>query len=207
MGVPSAILALAPRVTTAPEGGYTWREGEDGEGSIMQIKCKIGSRLWRSQLQHFWAGEGSALSSSFWGPVWFLMTALTEMPLNRWRKGTGTMFPYFRHFLGGSVNPRSLTPKGLLCFASPLLGQGTGTPGPVCVLFGEQPSGGCQRGMIYKVETFLKCAGVCGRERGGEGKTRTMQTWAGWREIRRAAGPGWGWNGKKSVRLSGEGRS
>lgn len=29
--------------------------------------------------------------------------------------------------------------------------------------------------MIYKVETSLKCAGVCGREPGGEGERREMQ--------------------------------
>lgn len=44
----------------------------------------------------------------------------------------------------------------------------------MCVLFEEQLSG-CQRGMIYKVETSLKCAGVCGRGPGGEGERRKMQ--------------------------------
>lgn len=29
--------------------------------------------------------------------------------------------------------------------------------------------------MIYKVETSLKCAGVCGRGPGGEGERRKMQ--------------------------------
>lgn len=31
------------------------------------------------------------------------------------------------------------------------------------------------RGMIYKVETSLKCAGVCGREQGGESERRKTQ--------------------------------
>jgi hypothetical protein len=30
--------------------------------------------------------------------------------------------------------------------------------------------------MIYKVETSLKCAGVCGREQGGEGERRKTKT-------------------------------
>lgn len=44
--------------------------------------------------------------------------------------------------------------------------------------------GGCQRGVIYKVETSLKCAGVCGRDPGGEGEEEAaapgrMETFAG----------------------------
>lgn len=38
--------------------------------------------------------------------------------------------------------------------------------------------------MIYKVETSLKCAGVCGREQGGQGERRKTQT--------RMAEIGWG---------------
>lgn len=73
----------------------------------------------------------------------------------------------------------------------------------VCVLFGEQSSGGCQRGMIYKVETSLKCAGVCGRDPGGEGERRKPRTRAGWRHSL-------GWLARVGLeprggRLSGEG--
>lgn len=51
--------------------------------------------------------------------------------------------------------------------------------------------------MIYKVETSLKCAGVCGRESQGEGERREMQTgqderFVGARSLR------WGANGKAS---------
>lgn len=55
------------------------------------------------------------------------------------------------------------------------MAEGKAPLGPVCVLFGEQLSGGCQRGMIYKVETSLKCTGVCGREPGGEVEGRKTQ--------------------------------
>lgn len=41
--------------------------------------------------------------------------------------------------------------------------------------------------MIYKVETSLKCAGVCGRETRGEGERREMQTG---QDERDSLGPG-----------------
>jgi len=124
------------------------------------------------------------LSSSFWGPAQLLRVALTgdsEMPLHRWRKGTGPCFPISLNFVGWGGGEREPQASHLTGAARPLpvpFSQGEGTVWPcvcvcVCVLFGEQSSGGCQRGMIYKVETSLKCAGVSvgetweERERGG----------------------------------------
>lgn len=103
----------------------------------------------------------------------------------------------------GSVNPKTLisreplrrcrspsakekAPFGLVCVC-------------VCVLFGEQSSGGCQRGMIYKVETSLKCAGVCGRDPGVEGERRKPRTRAGWRHSLGWRGPGGAGTARRAV--------
>lgn len=53
--------------------------------------------------------------------------------------------------------------------------------------------------MIYKVETSLKCAGVCGRGPGGEGERRKMQM--GLAERLAGAASGWGSGGENGVVL------
>ena len=152
------------------------------------------------------------MSSSFWGPAQLLRVALTgdsEMPLHRWRKGTGPCFPISLNFVGWGGGEREPQGSHLTVAARPLpvpFSQGEGTFRPcvcvcvcVCVLFGEQSSGGCQRGMIYKVETSLKCAGVCGRDLEGEGERRKPRTRAGWRHSLGWRGPGGAGTARRAI--------
>lgn len=78
-----------------------------GRGSIMQMKCKFGSRRRRSQLQNFWAlgvwGWGCSFVLLLLGscPVaqgcidWGLGDAPPQMEEGDW-----TMFSYFPKFCG-----------------------------------------------------------------------------------------------------------
>ena len=108
----------------------------------------------------------------------------------------------------GSVNPKPLISRVPLGRCRSPSAKEKAPFGPVCVcvcvcvcvLFGEQSSGGCQRGMIYKVETSLKCAGVSvgetweERERGGSRGPRQDG------DIRWGGAAGWGWNREEEGR-------
>ena len=103
-------------------------------------------------------------------------------------EGDRAMFSYF-HNVWRQWEPQLSGPSGAaFCCQPPPPVKGKAPSGPVCALFGEQLSGGCQRGMIYKVETSLKCAGVCGSEPGGESERRKMQT----ERLAAAGSLGWG---------------